>query len=132
MVDLSKYAGSRFIKLADVANGPKRKIIADIVEGDFDKLVAVFSDGSRMSLNKTNINTLIDLFGSPDSKYTVGKLVEVFAGTTTYQNTERQSVLLRGVPDLVDDDLFESTKAAPEDHPAVAAPFTDDEAEYLK
>ena len=94
-----------------------------------------FTDGSKLSLNKTNVNTLFELFGSADSKYVVDKVVELYIGTTTYQNTERQSVLLRGVPDLVDDDLFEGmTKAAepPKDHPAVAAPFSDDEAEYLK
>jgi hypothetical protein len=125
-MDLSKYAGSRFLKLADVANGPKRKIIASVVEGQFDKPVMQFTDGSKLSLNVTNVNTLLDLFGSADSEYVVGKLVEIYAGTTKYQGADKPSVLLRGVPDI--DDLVEETKVAdpPKGHPAVAAPFNDE------
>jgi hypothetical protein len=126
-MDLSKYAGSRFIKLPDVANGPKRKVIASVGEGQFDKPVMQFTDGTRLSLNVTNVNTLLDLFGSADSAYVVGKLVELYAGTTTYQNTQRQSVLIRGVESEFDD-LVERTKIAepPADHPATATPFSDE------
>jgi hypothetical protein len=125
-MDLSKYASARrFIRLADLANGPKRKTIASIAEGDYDKPVATFTDGTKISLNKTNVSALIDLFGSADSKYVVGKVVELYAGNVRFQGDDKPSVLLRGVPDI--DDL-EETKVAepPKDHPAMAAPFNDD------
>jgi hypothetical protein len=129
-MDLSKFASARrFIKLADVANGPKRKIIASITEGDYDKPVVTFTDGTKLSLNKTNVSTLIDLFGAPDSKYATGRLVEIYAGSVRFQGDEKASVLLRGVPDI--DDL-EATKVAdpPKDHPAMAAPFNDEIPEF--
>jgi hypothetical protein len=131
-MDLSKYAGSRFLKLADVANGPKRKIIASVVEGQFDKPVMQFADGTRLSLNVTNVNTLLDLFGSADSEYVVGKLVEIYAGTTKYQGADKPSVLLRGVESEFDD-FIEQTKVAdpPADHPAVAAPFSDEIPDHM-
>jgi hypothetical protein len=116
MVDLSKYAGSRFLKLADVANGPKRKVIADVTEGDYDKPVLVFKDGSRFSVNKTNVNTLLELFGSADSKYIIGKEIVLYAGRVHFQGNETSSVLIRGV---------ETEPDADPDHPAVAAPFSD-------
>jgi hypothetical protein len=126
-MDLSKYAGSRFIKLAHVAGGPKRKIIAAVEEGKFDKPLMKFTDGTQLSLNATNVNTLLDLFGSADSEYLVGKLVELYAGITKYQGEDKPSVLLRGVEPEIDD-LVEGTKVAgpPKDHPAVAAPFDDE------
>ena len=125
-MDLTRYAGNRFIKLADVANGPKRKVVASVVEGNFDRPVMKFADGTSLTLNKTNVNTLLDLFGSADSKYVVGKLVELYAGTTKYQGADKPSVLLRGVESEIDD-LVEGTKAdPPKDHPAMAAPFSDE------
>jgi hypothetical protein len=130
-MDLSKYAGSRFIKLADVAKGPKRKVIASVVEGQFDKPVMQFADGTKLSLNVTNVNTLLDLFGSADSEHVVGKLVELYAGTTKYQGSDKPSVLLRGVESEFDD-LVEGTKVTnpPKDHPAMAAPFNDEIPEF--
>ena len=125
-MNLSKYASARrFIRLADVANGAKRKTIASIAEGDYDKPVVTFTDGTKLSLNKTNVDTLIEMFGAPDSKYATGRVVEIYAGSVRFQGDEKPSVLLRGVPDI--DDL-EGTKIAdpPADHPAVAAPFNDE------
>jgi hypothetical protein len=129
-MDLSKYAGNRFIKLHHVADGPKRKVVASVEEGSFDKPLMKFTDGTQLSLNVTNVNTLLDLFGSADSKYVVGKQVELYAGTTKYQGADKPSVLLRGVESEFDDldDFLERTKVAepPSDHPAVAAPFNDE------
>jgi hypothetical protein len=130
-MDLSKYAsGSRFIKLAHVAAGPQRKVVASIEEGKFDRPLMTFTDGTKISLNKTNVSALLDLFGSADSKYVIGKLVELYAGSTTYQGEDKPSVLLRGVESEIDD-LVEGTKAdPPKDHPAMAAPFNDEIPEF--
>ena len=95
--------------------------------------MVTFTDGTKLSLNKTNVDTLIEVFGAPDSKYAAGRVVEIYAGSVRFQGDKTPSVLLRAVPDM-DDDLFEGTKAAepPEDHPAVAAPFNDELPDHMK
>jgi hypothetical protein len=89
--------------------------------------VVTFTDGTKLSLNKTNVDTLIEVFGAPDSKYAAGRVVEIYAGTTKYQGQDKASVLLRAVESEFDD-LVERTKIAepPTDHPAVATPFSDE------
>jgi hypothetical protein len=63
-MDMSRYASRKFIKPEDLASGPQRKTIMTIEEGRFDKPVVTFEDGARLSLNGTNVSTLIDAFGT--------------------------------------------------------------------
>lgn len=79
-MDMTRFASSRFIKLDDLADGPLFKIIKEIGEGKFDKPVAVFTDGTRASLNGTSVGVLITAFGAEDSDW-IGREVEVSAGT---------------------------------------------------
>jgi hypothetical protein len=95
MVDLSKYAGSKFIKVDDLAKGPQRKTLEAIELGKFDRPVAVFSDQKRMSLNATNVNTLINIFGSTESDDLLGQEVELFVGEVKLKDGLTKSVLLR-------------------------------------
>jgi hypothetical protein len=80
VMDMTRFASSRFIKLDDLADGPLLKIIKEIGEGKFEKPVAVFTDGTRASLNGTSVATLIAAFGADDSDW-IGREVEVSAGT---------------------------------------------------
>jgi hypothetical protein len=79
-MDMTKFASKRFIKLEDLADGPQYKIIEQITEGNFDKPVAVFQDGSRASLNGTSVSALIGAFGK-DAENWLGREVEVCSGT---------------------------------------------------
>jgi hypothetical protein len=94
-MDLSPYGGSKFIKPEDLAKGPQRKTLEAIELGKFDRPVAVFSDQKRLSLNATNVNTLINIFGSTESDDLLGGEVELFVGEVKLKDGLAKSVLLR-------------------------------------
>jgi hypothetical protein len=96
-MDLSQYAASQFIRVDDLADGPQRKTIASIEPGKFDKPVVTFDDRTRLSLNGTNVNTIINAFGSTESEDLIGKDVELYVGTIRFQGADRESVLLRAL-----------------------------------
>jgi hypothetical protein len=96
-MDLSKYAGSSFINLEDVRDGPVAEKIVDIVPGEYDKPNLIFESGRRFSMNKTNTGTLIRLFGK-ESKAAIGQQIKLVAGKVPTQNGEQDSVLIKGMP----------------------------------
>src|SRR5262249_36787765 len=63
-MDMSKYAGSAFITLDHVKDGPIRGVIDAIEEGQYGRPVITFTTGLRFSLNVTNTQTLIKACGS--------------------------------------------------------------------
>jgi hypothetical protein len=93
-VDMSKYTGSTFIKVDDLIHGPEQKQIIEIEEGRYDKPVVTFDDGSKVSLNGTNVGTLIRAFGRNDADW-IGKKIELYAGTLTYNGNDNPAVLVR-------------------------------------
>lgn len=96
-MDLSSYANKSFIKVNDLANGSQRKTIAGIEEGQYGKPVVTFTDRSRLSLNGTNVNTIINAFGSTESEDLIGEEIELFVGTIRYQGNDTPSVLVRAL-----------------------------------
>ena len=62
-MDMSKYAGQSFIKIDDVRDGPIEEQIAAFGMGKFDRPVLTFESGDMMSLNQTNVRTLICAYG---------------------------------------------------------------------
>jgi hypothetical protein len=96
-MDMSRYASRKFVKPEDLASGPQRKTITVIEEGRFDKPVATFEDGSRLSLNGTNVSTLIDAFGSTEHEDWIGERVELYAGTLRYNSNDNPAVLVRAL-----------------------------------
>ena len=95
-MDMRKYASSGFIKVDDLANGPEKKQIIAIEEGKYDKPVVTFDDGSKFSLNGTNVNTLIRAYGSNDKDW-LKKQIELYAGTIRYNGTDNPGVLVRAI-----------------------------------
>jgi hypothetical protein len=93
MVDRSKYAGSVFIRFDDLADGPQQKLIVNVEEGQYGRLVLTFDDGTCLSLNKTNVRTLIRAYGKDDQNW-IGQRVELSQGTVSTKDGERDSVLL--------------------------------------
>jgi hypothetical protein len=84
-MDISKYLGSAFRKVADVrVNGPLRMFIARVVEGKFDKPDLVFDDGTRLSLSVTNTRNLVRDYGT-DAADWIGKEIELYVGETEYE-----------------------------------------------
>jgi hypothetical protein len=112
-MDLARYASAKFYKLDDLikAGRPLLKTIESVTEGNYDKPVLRFTDGTRFSLNATNVSTIIELFGSTKSEDLIGKDVELYVGTIRYQGADQESVLLRkpaprqSLKDELDDEI---------------------------
>lgn len=97
-MDLSQYGAPRYIQVEDLADGPQRKTIASVELGQWDKPVLTFTDRSRLSLNGTNVNTLINVFGSTESEDLVGREVELVTGPVKVKGAEKIIVLVRASP----------------------------------
>jgi hypothetical protein len=93
MMDMRKYSGQTFIKVADVRNGPLRMQIAAVREGKYEKPDLVFESGEALSVNSTNNRTLMRAFGS-DSNEWVRKYVELALGQIKYQGAWQDAVIV--------------------------------------
>lgn len=121
MVDASKYAGTRFIKLEDVENGPFTLTIMAVEEDSkFDKLNLVLDDGRKFSVNKTNCGTLVRAFGK-DTNNWIDREVEFYRGPLHYQGNERDGVLVRAL----DGEAIEATNPRPKPKPKPKADYDD-------
>jgi hypothetical protein len=113
IMDMRKYAASRFIGVEDLRDGPRQETIVSIEPGKFDRPVATFESGDKLTLNKTNVNALIKAYGNDGSDW-IGKTIELHIGPTKFNDEERDSVLVRpitppapkpGKNDDMDDDI---------------------------
>jgi hypothetical protein len=95
-MDMRKYSGATFIKVADVSDGPLQLQIAVIKEGKYDKPNVVFETGETLSLNATNNKTLIRAYGA-DSKDWVGKDVELTLGQVEFQAKLQDAVIVKPI-----------------------------------
>ena len=95
-IDLREFSGSSFVKLGDVKDGPVQKEIAAVAMGKYGRPDLVFTDGSRMSANATNVKTLRRAYGD-DSESLIGKEVELFEGEIEFQSQMKPAVLIRPV-----------------------------------
>ena len=93
-MDMAKYAGTAFVGLDDVKDGPMRGTIVAVDEGKFGRPVLTLDNGFKFTLNVTNVQTLIKAWGG-DSKDHIDKQVELYAGETEYQGEAKASVLAR-------------------------------------
>ena len=90
-MDASRFAGSGFLGLDDVKDGPIRAEIDAVEEGGYKKLVLTFTNGLRFSLNITNTTEMIKAFGSETNDW-LGECVELHEGEAPYQDKMVPSV----------------------------------------
>jgi hypothetical protein len=96
-MDMLKYAGGVYVRVEDIReSGPKRVRIEGVVDGQFDKPVAAFSDGTSLTLNLTNVRILIRSYGQ-ESRDWIGQEVELYIGPTTYQGRVQDSILVKPI-----------------------------------
>ena len=93
---MSEYAGTKYIGLADVADGPMRAIIAEIGMGDYEKPIATFASGAKFSLNKTNVRTLIDAYGD-DGREWAGYEIELRADEVMVKGKPQACILVTAI-----------------------------------
>jgi hypothetical protein len=99
-MDISDQISSGFIKVPDLAAGPRRAAIASVRPGRFERPDVEFQDGSILSLNATNMRILARAWGTETDAWT-GKEVELYVGQTEFQGQKRDSVLVRAIsPDI--------------------------------
>jgi hypothetical protein len=92
-MDASRYAGAGFLTLDDVKDGRVRGEVGKVEVGNYDKLVLVFTNRLRFSLNVTNVTEMIKAFGSETGDWE-GESVELWAGEAPYQGKTVPSVRL--------------------------------------
>ena len=102
MASMKKYAGSRFLRLDDVVDQPRREKIAAVVdEGTYGKPILKFESGAQFSCNATNVGTLIAEFGE-DSNDWLGGEIELYHGQVKFKGSSQDSVLIRAPKKAVD------------------------------
>jgi hypothetical protein len=121
-MDMQQFAGSGFIKFDDVRDGPIRSKIANVEPGKFGRPVVVFDNGRKLTLNTTNVTTLIRALG-PHSRDWPGYVVECYAGQTKYQGEPQNSVLARALTTPTEQELAERAAQPPPPEMDDAIPF---------
>jgi hypothetical protein len=94
--DMRKYAGTTFIKVDDLREGPREEMIAGLEMGKYGRPVLQFESGDSLSLNGTNDKILLNAYGS-NGKGWIGCVVELYVGLTNFEGKPTESVLLRPV-----------------------------------
>src|SRR5438128_2241097 len=95
-MDMSEFAGSRYLRVADLKEQGafKAKIVAVEKDRKFGKANVHLSEGSTLSLNVTNCQTLIRSFGAESADW-LGKEIELYIGLTVYNDEEVETILVR-------------------------------------
>jgi len=96
MLDMRKFSGRSFIKIADVRGGPLQVRIAFVEKGQYGRPNLVFESGEVLSLNATNNKILIRAYG-PKSDDWIGKDIELFRGEIEYQKKMQEAVMVRPI-----------------------------------
>jgi hypothetical protein len=97
-MDMSKYMGSQFLKVADIKeSGPfQAKIVAVEIGEKFDKPQANLDDGSVLTLNATNVGRLVRHYGANSDDW-IGKEIELSVGEVEYNGEMKEAILVKPV-----------------------------------
>lgn len=95
-MDMREFAGSSFITVETLRDGPREEVIVSVAPGKYDKPVATFESGDQLTLNKTNVRTLINAYGE-DSRDWVGCSIELSIGPTKYNGDQIESVVVKPI-----------------------------------
>jgi hypothetical protein len=110
-MDMRKFSSPTFLKVNDVRDGPLQLQIAVVNEGKYEKPDLVFETGETLSLNATNVNTLMRAYGSNSDHWT-GKEIELALAKIKYQGELQDAVIVKPIsppapkPDFNDDVAF--------------------------
>jgi hypothetical protein len=77
-------------------DGPRQETIVSVEPGKYDKPVATFESGDQLTLNKTNVRTLMNAYGE-DSRDSVGCIIELFIGPAKYNGEQIESVVVKPI-----------------------------------
>ena len=74
----------------------ERKTIISVAPGKYDRPVATFESGDKLSLNVTNVNTLIKAYG-PNDKDWIGCVIELSIGPLKYNGENKEGVVVKPI-----------------------------------
>jgi hypothetical protein len=96
-MDMRDYASSStFIKVEHLRDGPRRERIVGVEIGQFDRPVAEFESGDKLTLNHTNCRTLIQAYGERSEDW-IGKLIELQLGRLLYKGEDVDAIILQPI-----------------------------------
>ena len=88
-MDMRKYSGAIFIKVADVRNGALQMQIAAVKEGKYGRPDLVFESGEILSLNASNNRILMSAYGSNSDDW-IGKKIDLTLGQLLFEEVARR------------------------------------------
>jgi hypothetical protein len=95
-MDVSRYLKPAFIRYQDVVGAPRTERIVAVQDGNFDCLDLKFESGDSLSLNQTNLKTLVLAYGK-DTDNWIDKDLELYGGETQFNGEVKQSVLIKPI-----------------------------------
>ena len=126
-MDMTKYSsGEHFVKVEDVRDGSIQSGIAVVKDGKYDKPNIILETGDALSLNTTNLRTLVRAYGS-ESDYWIGKQIELVLGEIEYQGAPREAVLVKPISPSIKKKETKETNSKPTPK---LAPDMDDEVPF--
>ena len=95
-MDMRPFAGSSFITVETLRDGPREEVIVSVEPGKFDRPVATFESGYKFSLNVTNVTAVLKAYGPNDQDW-IGCTVELYVGDLRYNGGIQEGVLVRPI-----------------------------------
>jgi hypothetical protein len=95
-MDMRQFAGSSFVTVEALRDGPREEVIESVAPGKYEKPVATFESGDKFSLNMTNVNALIKAYGPNDADW-IGCTIALLIGTLKYNGKEQEGVLVQPI-----------------------------------
>jgi hypothetical protein len=98
IMDMSRYAGSKYLKVADLKeSGPFEARIVEVGIGDkFDKPEITLDDGSTLSCNATNCGRLIRAYGAESTDW-IDKEIELYVGPIDFNGQPQEAILVKPI-----------------------------------
>lgn len=113
-MDMREFAGTNYINLDDLVDGPLQETIKDVQKGNYGKPDLYFESGDRLSLNVTNDRKLMRAFGY-DSDGWKGKTVELYIGEVEFKGEKQKSFLVRPITPQPDGNAVTPPSQQPHD-----------------
>jgi hypothetical protein len=104
-MDVSSYMPSlTFIKVDDVRNdGPFTDVVLRVDEGRFNRLHVTFESGRILSINGTNLKTLVGHFGRETDAW-IGKQLQLSIGKVNFEGVPVDAILVTPISEPIPPD----------------------------
>jgi hypothetical protein len=95
-MDMRRYMSARYLKPADVEACPIRATITKVEEGKYEKPDITLDNGNKLSINGTNVGTLVAAYGEKDTDW-IGQKIELYLGELKVKGAMQAAILVRPI-----------------------------------